>query len=429
VLEIEQPDKHSAGCEFAVHCGAPDSEPWRLRFWLTDDRLPQDAVTVTAWRTPTRADGSPEPAARDDELVVPGAAWQSFGRWLGAPAAAPRFYRPYAFQSVVVRNTSSTPVPLVVQCVVEDVQTGEPATWFATPRNESRGGLPETASYLTVPPESTRSAVLPIYLAANTPPGEYRRRLTVTSPADGRTWHDECRPLAVVRPQSLYLLWVGAAAVAAVIWLGCCAVRYRATVRSFGLERLTLLALLGSLQFVITFVSGSVAAVLQAVLGPFNVLVGRLLTAFGTQVPLAATVLLVPRVGAVTISGTIAYLMGGMLFGAFGLTDVLFFAAALAVRETLLFLLGATRLSAADGSVDDSPKSDGRHALLAVAVALALAEAVNAFTTIATQATLYRLFFADWYVWLSVAVAGFLYTLPAAWLGAKLGSELRRLQT
>jgi len=433
VLTLQRQSVKSVACELALFRDdeGADAPPWRLRFWLTDETLADDAVTLRDWQAPTRADGGPEPAALPNELVVPGKAWRRLGPWLGAPSAAPRFYHPYAYQTVWLENRSQSPAPVVVTSSVLNSQTGEPSADFATPRNESRGGLTQTLSYVTIPPLEAQAVTLPIYLAPDTPPGEYRRRLTVAALSGGRVWIERSAPLAVIRPRAVYLVWIAGAALLAVVWLGTCLIGYRCAIRSFGLRRLTLLALMGALQFAVTFVSGTIAAALQAALGPFNVLAGRLLTSLATHVPLAATVTLVPRVGAVTIAGTITYLMGGMLLGAFGLVDLVFFASAVAVREIMLLVCGVSRFGDSKSGEGTGASAMSRRlwpGVLPLVFALALAEAVNAFTTIASQATLYRFYFASWYVWLSVVVAGFLYTLPGAWLGARLGRELKRLQ-
>lgn len=155
-----------------------------------------------------------------------------------------------------------------------------------------------------------------------------------------------------------------------------------------------------------------------ALLGPFNCLVGGLLTEVMTYLLVTSILFLVPRVGAMTLAGLVTYVMGGVLFGSFGLTDVIFVGSSIAFRETLLFAFGVTRL----GPAREKPPN-----LLAMMLALGLADAAGTFTSLALQAVFYRLFFADWYVLLQVAVTGFAYTAIGVYLGKSLGMSLRKV--
>jgi hypothetical protein len=110
--------------------------------------------------------------------------------------------------------------------------------------------------------------------------------------------------------------------------------------------------------------------------------------------------------------------MGGVLFGSFGLTDVVFVGSSIAFRETLLLTFGVTRF----GPAGAKPPN-----LVAMMLALGLADAAGTFTSLALQAVFYRLFFAPWYIFLQVAVTGFVYTAIGVYLGRSLGMSLRRV--
>jgi len=61
-------------------------------------------------------------------------------------------------------------------------------------------------------------------------------------------------------------------------------------------------------------------------------------------------------------------------------------------------------------------------------LALALADALNTAISLLLHMTFFRLFFPGWYIWLSVVVKGFFYTLIGAWLGVSVGQTLRRVE-
>ena len=54
----------------------------------------------------------------------------------------------------------------------------------------------------------------------------------------------------------------------------------------------------------------------------------------------------------------------------------------------------------------------------------AVADTVATYVTMQGMAVLYRLYFADWYIWMVMAVNGFLYTIIGAACGAVLGNRL-----
>ena len=57
----------------------------------------------------------------------------------------------------------------------------------------------------------------------------------------------------------------------------------------------------------------------------------------------------------------------------------------------------------------------------------ALADALLAFVSLNMSMFFFRLFYADWYIWMYVTVSGFLYTLIAVPLGIRIGTGLRRV--
>jgi hypothetical protein len=110
--------------------------------------------------------------------------------------------------------------------------------------------------------------------------------------------------------------------------------------------------------------------------------------------------------------------MGGILFGSFGLTDVVFVGSAIAFKEILLLAFGVTRFR----DRPDPPR------IVPMMIALGLADAAATFTGLALYGVFYRLFYADWYIVMNVVVTGFLYTAAGVWLGRGLGRSLRKVR-
>jgi len=308
---------------------------------------------------------------------------------------------------------------LLVVCEVLRADTAEQVPFFDPPSWESGGGTNEVLAFVRVAPGDTQACVLPLHAQPDTPAGLYRRRLTVTPLGSDRILAQLEAPLGVVRTKPVFSAWVVFASVLSVGWLAGLLVCYRRLVQGLGVRALVLLSLLGSLQFCLQFVGGWISSVLYAFLGPFNCLVGGFVTELMTYLLVTAILFLLPRVGALTLAGMVSYLMGGILFGSFGLTDLLFVGSAIAFREGFLLLFRVTHF----GATPARPP-----AIVPMMLALGLASAASTFTNLALFAVLYRLFYANWYVILNVGVTGFLYTVIGVYLGKSLGLSLRKVR-
>lgn len=381
--------------------------------------LAADAVEVVAWDMPTDAVGSYRSGQPKDQIAMPGLLWDRLASWLGIRPRRLDSTAPRTYQTVHVSNRGPHPMALLVVCEVLRADATEQVGFFDPPSWESGGGTNEVLAFVRVPPGDTQACVLPLHAAPDTPAGLYRRRLSVTPLGSDRILARLEAPLGVVRTKAVFSAWVVFASVLSVGWLAGLLVCYRRLVQGLGVRALVLLSLLGSLQFCLQFVGGWISSVLYALLGPFNCLVGGFVTELMTYLLVTAILFLLPRVGALTLAGMVSYLMGGILFGSFGLTDLLFVGSAIAFREVFLLLFRVTHF----GATPARPP-----AILPMMLALGLASAASTFTNLALFAVLYRLFYANWYVVLNVGVTGFLYTVIGVYLGKSLGLSLRQVR-
>ena len=390
--------------------------PLGLRF--TSRKLHAQGLSIEAWRLPTEADGFHERQRVADRISMPNPVWIEVASWFGIRPEVPNFYDPFVYQTVWIRNQTAEPISLLLASEIVDPATGEPVEFFAAREFESAGGTDRIMAYSHVGPGETQPCVLPVFVRPETPEGTYLRRVEIRPLGSDQTLKVLEAPLGVVRSNLVFSSWVLGVTVLSLAWLAATFCLYRRMVESLGVRVLVLLALLGSLQFCLQFVGGLVSMVFYALLGPFNCLVGGLLTEVMTYLLVTSILLLVPRVGVMTLAGLVTYVMGGVLFGSFGLTDLLFVGSAIAFREILLWSFGVTRFGPADSK---PPK------LVAMILALGLADAASTFTSLALQAVFYRLFFADWYIFLQVVVTGFCYTALGVYLGRSLGMSLRKV--
>lgn len=375
----------------------------------------RDSIEVGGWSLPADENGLSSSRQAPGTILMPNQLWNHLSSMLGVNVKAIQFFRPFTYQSIVLHNTSISPIGCMLTGEILDQTTGEESLWFKAPDNQFTGGTDKIISFVTVAPGSRERCVLPVYVDANTPTGAFTSRITVQRLGSDRILSCIENPVKVLRGDALFTGWTIGIGILSFGWLLLVLIFYRRIVGALGLRILVLLSLLGSLQFCLSFIGRIISSVMYAVLGPFNCLVGGLLTEVLTYLLVTSILFLVPRVGTMTIAGIVNYIMGGILFGSFGLTDILFIGSGIAFREILLFAFGVTHFKPRENPPPIVP----------MMLALGLADAASTFTSLTLNAVFYRLYFADWYIMMNVVITGFLYTVIGVYLGRPLGRSLR----
>jgi hypothetical protein len=395
------------------------ADAWRQSFNVVLARpfANADSISIVSWALPTDQQGQASPWHANGTILMPNVLWNRIGSWFGVKAEAINFYKPFTFQTVRIANHSVEPVGLMLTGEIIDLSTGRESSWFKAPDNQFTGGTDKIVSFVTITPGQSEPCVLPIYVAQNTPAGAFKSRITAQRLGSDHILRRVENTVSVVRSNILFTSWTLGIAILSLGWLVTVIVFYKKIVDSIGLRILVLFSLLGSLQFCLSFVGRIVSNAMYAILGPFNCLVGGLFTEVLTYLLVTSILFLVPRVGAMTLAGIVSYIMGGILFGTFGLTDILFLGSGIAFREIFLFGFGVTRFR----------QSNVQPAIVPMMLALGIADAASTFTSLTLYAVFFRLYFADWYILLNVVVTGFFYTIVGVYLGKPLGQSLRKV--
>ncbi len=391
---------------------------WTFRLRCVQRRIDTNSIAVVHWHLPTDELGLVSRRAASEQINLPNPCWRRVALWFNIHTDEPDYYEPYTYQCAVLENKTRHPLSLLLTAEVLENASDQVSPWFLAPNYRDTGGLRKIMAFARLEPGESTRCVQPVFVRPDTPPGMYRRKLTIQPTGSDQVVKTVTAPLGVVRDNALFSGWLLAIGGISLVWLSLVCWFYRAMVRLLGLRVLVLLSLLGSLQFCLHFAGGLISNVFYAVLGPFNCLVGGLLTEVMTYLLVTSILYLCPRVGAMTLAGLVSYIMGGVMFGSFGLTDILFIGSSIAFRELFLFCCGVTRL----GEPGHNPPS-----LLALILALGLADAASTFTSLTLHSVFYRLFFADWYIFLQVVVTGFGYTALGVYLGKPLGLSLRKI--
>lgn len=392
---------------------------WHQSFVIAFVRQNNDtgSVSITDWALPTDHNGYKAGSYSAGSILMPNPLWNRIGCWFGVESEIITYNRPFTFQTIKIANNGNDPVGFMLTGEMVDVATGEESHWFKAPNNQFTGGTDKIVSFVNVNPGQREICVLPIYIESKTPEGLFKSRITVQRLGSDHVLKRIENTVSVVRSNVLFTSWTIGVAILSLGWFIAVILFYKRIVNSIGLRIFVLFSLLGSLQFCISFVGRIVSSAMSALLGPFNCLVGGLITEVLTYLLITAILFLVPRVGAMTLAGIVSYIMGGILFGSFGLTDILFTGSGIAFREILLLGFGVTKFR----------QSSRQPSIVPMMLALGIADAASTFTSLTLHTVFYRLYFAEWYILLNVIVTGFIYTVIGVFLGKSLGQSLRKV--
>lgn len=382
----------------------------KRRLSLTFKRMVFDLkgkVKLVSWRMPTEESGYTLRYRREGLLVVPNPLFERLGYLLGIKSQGFSRYAPFAYQTLVLKNFTGAPLNLLVKADFLAPETGKPVPGFYPPRFGMIGHFKKPLALVYLPPHGNARVVLPIYMEGVSP-GEYVARVEVYPLGEEKPLFVKERQIGVTRGSPRLATGLLIILTTGLLYSGAIFLALRRLLSGFNLRELSLVALAGAVAFGLDFLGGLLSNILYAFLGPFNILVGGLVTEVVHYAVFTAVLAMVPKPGFATLSGLLHYLMGLTLFGGLRATDPFFLGARLFVLEACLFLFRGYH----------RPWS-GRTIL-----ALGIADAINTLSSLVLHMTFYRLFFPGWYLWLSLLVKGFLYTLIGAWIGARMGKHL-----
>ncbi|MBN2527885.1 MAG: hypothetical protein JXR76_15960 [Deltaproteobacteria bacterium] len=398
-----------------------NGQPFKVPVVVTQRDADASTVAVKNWEMPVDALGLYQPQRLPEQIAPPNPVWHKIGTFFNVQTEQVNFFEPFVYQRLDIENKQVYPLNLLLKSKVVDERTGKGVSWFSAPDfSMSKGPKKDEGilGYCQIPAQSRGNCVLPIYMKPDTPAGTYTRQIDVYPMGSSRRIKQMKKAFSVVRSNSLLSFWLVMIVVISLGWLGITIGFYRRLVNRFGVRLLVLISLLGAMQFCLEFGSRLASTALYAFLGPFNCLVGGLLSEVATYLIITSVLYLSPRVGTITLAGIISYLMGGILFGSFGLSDILFTGSTIAFREILLFSMRVTKMT---------PSSEYIPSIVPMMLALGIADAMSTFTSLTLHSVFYRLFFADWYIVLNVVVTGFFYTVIGVYWGRTLGRNLRKV--
>lgn len=375
---------------------------------------------------PAEVNGSADPARVRDRVALPSHWWRSVLRATGLGFRPRDEFAVYAWQAVHLRNDATDPINVVLEARIVDEQ-GQYAPAFRPRMRAGDDGSGRVRALLRVPAGESAVATLPLYVDEG---------LLGIDEVQSRSWTAEIsviplgasepidvhrRPIHASRGSSTASLGLIAALVAALLGTGGLITRGRRWLEEFQTSELMTIALFGAMSFLVGAAGRLLSTGVATLMGPFSPFLTGLVDDAFRYTLIATLLVLLPRTGVATLAVLVSWLLSGLMLGTFQVTDVLFVGGRIFWLEAFLWLAGVTRSTA---WLDEAPWKRW----LRLSIGLGLASAATSATGIVLMVTLYRLFFADWFIVGLIAGPGFLYVVLACLIAVPFADSLRRIQ-
>ncbi len=374
---------------------------------------------------PTDPSGVSDPRQRPDAISYSRPLLGGFGRWFGEKAGPMNEFQPVAYQTVYIRNQGRETVHAIVTSMNRDTKDGAPVS-FLSPPDAINAGTNRSLAFVSLTGESTTPVPLPIYFNPLselhrdfTGAGQYERAIEVKIWGSDATVVRATRPLLIVTPNLHALLVTGIVIVGTGLGVGLLLCFHQQLFRRFSTKQLILISLFGTTIFIaISVPSTLLTNLISALLGPIAFLITGLINEMLYYALLISLLILIPKFGAITLVSAVRLLLGGVTLGLFTPAILLHIVTAVLLLETGFQI--ARKVTLDSGAI-------GGANLLILAFIFGLCDALTVYVEFQLSMTLYRLFYADWYILTRIFVDGFAYTFIGVLLGKRLGSGLWRV--
>ncbi len=336
-------------------------------------------------------------------------------------------YTPATYQTVRLNNQGEETIHVVVSSINRDVKTGEVIPFLAPPYAVN-AGTDRSISFASLPSGEITSIPLPIYFHPQLAvAGEYEREISVKIWGSDSTVLSAKRQLHIVVPNRHALFVSGLAILASCTGLIVLLRYHRQFFVRFSTKQLIVIALFGTTIFVAVVVPSTLFLnLIRVILGPVSVLLTGLVNETLYYALLTALLIYIygapgdksrhdnnvsqmnNKGGVILLVSAVRLLLGAVTFGLFTPMTIIYTGTSILLLETGFLLVR-------------------RRSLLVWALVLGICDAVAVYVDFQLSILFYRLFYADWYIWLRVFVEGFAYTSLGVLLGARLGRGLWRV--
>ncbi|WP_028315077.1 hypothetical protein [Desulfatibacillum aliphaticivorans] len=373
-------------------------------------------------QAPVSAKGLFDAKNQPDTLFFGTKIFRQLGRILGTTPPPQNNFAPYTHQAVSLFNSGKEELSVLVTSRIVAHQTDRTPEAFYPP-DRFTGKLKDQSAAVsaTLPPQQSTTVIIPIFINGTPNPGIYDRKISIYPMGASLPVHEIVRPLYVTGTNLIAACVVCGSLILSLGGLIFFVLNFKKLIASASEQDLVVISFFGAVTFAGVNVPLRIFnSVITALFGPFAVLVLGFFNDLVYFSMLIALLRLIPRPGVATLTYLVRYLLAGMMLGGFHVLDFLYMGTALVLKESALYASGITR------------KGDQFEwtwfNTLAAALLLGAADALLNASSVYLHVIFYRLYFARWYIFLSILFNGFVYTGIGVYFGKRFSNTLKMVQ-
>jgi hypothetical protein len=399
-------------------------------FSLVPDPVSHEALeedlSLVSTSFPAERTGEPDQARPAGRVTLPALWWQALTRQTRLGFRPQDLEVPWAWQALTLENHSDRDLNIAIQARVLNAE-GEPDPAFRPRVRQGSDGTGSVNALLRIPAGSQATAALPLFVDQELleHPSQVDQprsmSLSLTPIGSSEPILETEIPLSVSRGSTVASLGLVGVILTTLLGLVTLVLGVPRWIRDARTSDLVTIAMFGTLSFVVGAASQLLGMGVSALMGPFAVLLTALVDGALRVTLLATLITLRPQVGTASLATLVGWLLQGLVFGDFSPTGMAFLLSRLVILEGCLWLVGLTR----SGSWRDQSRL---HRWLRLAMGMGMASMISQAIGLVLQVVLFRLFLADWYVMLILALPGLLYPMLAAALAVPFAESLREVE-
>ncbi|HWR05580.1 hypothetical protein [Sporomusa sp.] len=383
---------------------------------------------------PLDRDGKNDERLSRNTLVLRDKRWDYYKNVVngkGASNLEVEALHPITHMKLIVKNPAEQQKLVVITAQLLDANSHQPVSGLFTPgttgEDKDAGSLggheDRLVAFAALTGEPRQSVQLPVYVKEQLlAGGQYILRVIM---------EDEFAPpvvqetvITVVKKDMKAIAVIGLAAIILLVALLVAVRRIRSVLTTLKTRWLVTVALFGAAAFaVVTVPSTLLNDFFHILMGPFGFIVTGLFHSILLYMMIVALVILIPRPGVIALMLIVRLMLGMLAFGQISPIILLSYGINGLLLETLMYGSGMYRyLQSANAAAGLNWRQ-----IACLALICGVSDSLASYVSLQGLSVLYRMYYADWYVYLLLLVNGFLYTAIGAVCGVRLGSRLCRV--
>lgn len=392
-------------------------------------------ISVLRVSLPLDKDGKKDERLNENTLVLRDKLWdriRDLVRGKGASNQEAEAMHPLAYMEMEIANPATEQKPIVLISRLLDFNTRRPMPGLVTPSSGNddllSGGKTEevegSRSFVVLNGERRQSILLPLYteerLAVG---GEYWLQTVMDDGTSDRILAETKVVVSKKNTGAIASVCFSAVIVLFGILFGCWRLRF--IFETLKTRWLITIALFGTATFACVNVPSTLLGdFFHILLGPFSFLVTGIFSGVFLYMLLIALFTLIPRTGVISLVMAMRLLLGMLAFGHITLPSLISYGLQAIGLEIAMYYFCHNNKAVQHLQQD---KMAWRHTLL-LAFACGIADSITTYINMQSMIVLYRLHYANWYIYLVVAFNGMIYTVIGVICGSVMGRTLQKIK-